>query len=99
MSADRQHDEVRKDADALERRGDQMEHQLDELGQDIDEAKKVAAQRQDAPDDTEPPAETENVAGDWQGESSGADHGEDAEDTQDGPQAGADGSGDAEKAD
>lgn len=66
---------VREEADEMAQAGDRMEKRLDGLDEDIDEAKTVAAQRQDAPDPTD------EVAGDWEGEASGAGQGDDATDS------------------
>ncbi len=65
---------VREDTTAMAREGDRMEERLEDLEDDIETARKTAAQRQDAPDD-------EVVAGDWEGQASGADHGDDATDS------------------
>ncbi len=45
-----------------------MEERIEDLGEEIQDAKRTAAQRQDAPDE-------ELVAGDWEGESSGSNQG------------------------
>jgi hypothetical protein len=71
--------EIKEQTTELSQEGDRMEGRLEELGDDIKDAKRTAAQRQDAPD--EPVGE---VAGDWEGESVGADHGDDATDDVDG---------------
>ena len=68
---------VREETGGLAKEGDRMEERLDGLDDSIDEAKKVAAQRQDAPDPKN------QVAGDWEGEASGADQGDDATDSGD----------------
>ena len=69
---------VREQTTEMARTADGMEERIDELGGDIDDAKRTAAQRQDAPD----PKHNE-VAGDWEGEASGADQGDDATDSGD----------------
>ena len=105
MDAERREGEIKDATQEMARGGEHMEERLDELESDIQDAKKTAAQRQDAPEkarDAQPPeaeAEGDDVAGDWQGESSGSGHGEDAEDAADGTQVGADASGEAEEAD
>ena len=74
----------REQHEDLEAQADRLEQRNEELEDDIGEAKRVAAQRPDAPDDAnEPPEGTENVAGDWEGEASGADQGDDAQDSGD----------------
>lgn len=106
MDAERREDEIDDATQQMARGGDQMEERLDQLGDDIDEAKSVAAQRPDSPHKRQPAgektpeseAEGDEVAGDWQGESSGAEQGEDAEDVAKGPQAGADDEGQAQEA-
>jgi len=65
---------IREETANMDSTADRMDERLDELGGDIQDAKRAAAQRQDAPD--EPP-----VAGDWEGEAAGADQGDDAMDT------------------
>jgi hypothetical protein len=75
--------EIKEQTTELSQEGDRMEGRLEELGDDIKDAKRTAAQRQDAPD--EPVGE---VAGDWEGESVGADHGDDATDDVDGEDGG-----------
>ncbi len=75
---------VREQTTEMARTADGMEERIDELGGEIDDAKKTAAQRQDAPDatvDADEPAG--QVAGDWEGEASGADQGDDATDSGD----------------
>ena len=79
--------EVREQTTEMAREGDKMENRLEELGDDIKDAKRTAAQRQDAPDAT--PGESADdpvgqTAGDWEGESVGADQGDDATDDVDG---------------
>ena len=75
---------VREQTSEMAQTAEGMEERIDELGGDISDAKKVAAQRQDAPDETvgadEPAGQ---VAGDWEGEASGADQGDDATDSGD----------------
>ena len=90
MSPDRQEGRIRDAADQMQRDAAEMEQQSAELSEHIEEARDVAAQRPDAPEQTgsggeagEPPEGTEDVAGDWRGESSGAQQGEDAEDAED----------------
>ena len=74
MSEEREDEQaVREHTSEMNRTADRMEDRIDELGGDIADAKRTAAQRQDAPD--EPP-----VAGDWEGEAAGADQGDDATD-------------------
>lgn len=68
--------EIREQTGEMAHTADEMEHEIEELGSDIQDARKTAAQRQDAPD--EPVGE---VAGDWEGEASGADQGDDATDS------------------
>ena len=63
---------VREETSGMDRTAKGMEERVDELGGDIEDAKKTAAQRQDAPDPKN------QVAGDWEGEASGAHQGEDA---------------------
>ena len=65
---------IREQTSEMARTADRMEGEIDELGGDIADAKKTAAQRQDAPDE-------EPVAGDWEGEAAGADQGDDATDS------------------
>ena len=105
MSADRQEERIREAAGEMRRDAEEMEQRSEELGEHIDEAKSTAAQRPDAPEQVrpsdeseEPPEGTENVAGDWRGESSGSQQGEDAEDAAE-EQRGADETGAAEQAD
>ena len=75
---------VREQTGEMAKTADGMEERIDELGGDIDDAKKTAAQRQDAPDETTGPDEPAGqVAGDWEGEASGADQGDDATDSGD----------------
>ena len=69
---------VREQTTDMDRTAAGMEERIDELGGDIQDAKKTAAQRQDAPD----PKDNE-VAGDWEGEAAGADQGDDATDSGD----------------
>ena len=76
--------EVREQTTEMAREGAKMEDRLEELGDDIKDAKRTAALRQDAPDAA--PGETADdpvgkTAGDWEGEASGADQGDDATDT------------------
>ena len=74
MSADRQEKKIEEPVEEM-RQGEQaMEHRLDELGEGIEDARKTAGERQDAPD----PSDT---IGDWRGEATGSQQGEDAEDT------------------
>ena len=73
MSPDERDDDVQEPLQDLERGERQMEQRLEHLEEDIEDAKKTAAQRQDAPDD-------DVVAGDWEGEATGSSQGEDAED-------------------
>ena len=84
MDAERQEEEIRDANQDLARSGEEMEHRLDQLEGDIEEAKEVSAQRQDAPEKAREPdgseAEGDDAAGDWEGEASGAQQGEDAED-------------------
>ena len=65
---------IREETSDMESTAGRMDERLDQLGDDIKDAKQTARQRQDAPD--EPP-----VAGDWEGEATGADQGDDATDT------------------
>jgi TolA-binding protein len=98
MSADRQEEKLRDATSDMARGGDEMEHRLDELENHIDDAKSTATQRQDAPEQTRGLEDAEEVAGDWEGESSGAQQGDDAEDTKEVPKAGAGSDGEAEPA-
>jgi TolA-binding protein len=98
MSADRHEEKLRDATSDMARGGDEMEHRLDKLEDDIDDARSTATQRQDAPEQTRGIEDVEDVAGDWEGESSGAQQGDDAEDTEEGPQAGAGSDGEAEPA-
>ena len=76
MSEEREDEQaVREQTSEMAHTADRMEGEIDELGSDIAEAKKTAAQRQDAPAADEDP-----LAGDWQGEAAGADQGDDATD-------------------
>lgn len=59
---------------AMERESDAMEQQLGEVEEHLDEAKKLAANPTNEPD--------EGVAGNWEGEATGSSQGEDAEDAQ-----------------
>ena len=97
MSADRQEEQVRDAASGMARGGEEMEHELSRLEGHIDEAKSAATQRQDAPQQRRSAGEGGDVAGDWEGESSGSQQGEDPTDTE-GEQRGADASGEAEPA-
>jgi hypothetical protein len=83
MSEERDEEQaIREETSEMAQTADRMEQQVDELGDDIDEAKKTAAQRQDAPDETVGPDEPAGqVAGDWEGEAAGADQGDDATDS------------------
>ena len=74
MSADRQEKKIEEPVEEMRQGQEAMEHRLDELGEDIDDAKKTAGERQDAPDPS-------NTIGDWRGEATGSGQGEDAEDT------------------
>ena len=65
---------IREETSEMASTADTMEGRIEDLEGDIADAKRTAAQRQDAPD--EPP-----VAGDWEGEAAGADQGDDATDT------------------
>ena len=69
---------VREQATDMAKTADGMEERIDELGGEIEDAKKTAAQRQDAPDPKD-----DVVAGDWEGEAAGADQGDDATDSGD----------------
>jgi hypothetical protein len=67
----------------LERGGDEMEEQLSKLESDIETAQERADEQRErvepsglSPED----AGTEEIAGDWQGESSGAQQGDDPKD-------------------
>lgn len=61
---------------AMEQRGDEMEQRLNEVEEHLDEAKQAAANPPVEPD--------EGVAGDWEGEATGSQQGEDAKDTESG---------------
>ena len=77
MSEERDDEQAVRDQTAeMGHTADEMEQRIDDLGGDIEDAKKTAQQRQDAPD--EPVGE---VAGDWEGEAAGADQGDDATDS------------------
>ncbi len=65
---------IREETSDMESTAGRMDEKLDQLGDDIKDAKQTARQRQDAPDEAP-------VAGDWEGEATGADHGDDATDT------------------
>lgn len=61
----------------MERSGDQMEHELHRLDSHIDEAKDAATKRQEYGSDA-----LEDATGDWEDEATGAQQGEDPEDTE-----------------
>ena len=72
MSEEERVDEA---AQSMEKDADEMQHDLDELEGDIEDAKSAAKQRPEADSDL-----LGDVAGDWEDEAAGADHGDDATD-------------------
>ncbi len=72
MSADRHEGQIRESERELERTGDELEHHIDQLGEHIDEAKGHAKPHPDLKDN--------DIAGDWENESAGAQQGDDPED-------------------
>ena len=77
MTENRQEEEAKRVAGEMERSGDQMEHELQRLDSHIDEAKDAASKRQEAGSDA-----LADATGDWEDEATGAQQGEDAEDTE-----------------
>ena len=72
-----QEERVDEAAQSMEKDADEMQHDLDKLEDDIDGAKSAAKQRPEADSDL-----LGDVAGDWEDEATGAQQGEDAEDTE-----------------